>query len=349
MFILRKHNSPAAAMFWRCHVELRLKIFFPIFWPIKAKIKQINEENNKADCFIMKIRVCFSLNIRQDTRKILLSQRETIYKKLLICIIRQSGLSRMHHSIWYWWWSFVRATIKTSVQSNFILERLWVKASICHDENCSSDTKMLWLRIRVFWQVSGPISRLFIIRGKRLIVLSAHCGIMSWRKSDAKVSSHLTDTFIVSAIHVIMICLDVLELLSGHTWGSPLFLDLWSVVKTVMLTPKSRLLPRIAFCLLVGWILINSKFQSTKNVSFFLSGMTKMSKMIEERQQELTHQEHRQMLVNSMNTIKDLLPVLISGVYVQLYVYVRVGGAKWHTTGHLASNGCYSNTGNYSH
>ncbi|GLD66537.1 vinculin-like isoform X1, partial [Lates japonicus] len=43
----------------------------------------------------------------------------------------------------------------------------------------------------------------------------------------------------------------------------------------------------------------------TKNLG---PGMTKMSKMIEERQQELTHQEHRQMLVSSMNTIKELLP-----------------------------------------
>lgn len=41
-----------------------------------------------------------------------------------------------------------------------------------------------------------------------------------------------------------------------------------------------------------------------------------MSKMIEERQQELTHQEHRQMLVTSMNTVKELLPVLISGVFL---------------------------------
>ena len=38
-----------------------------------------------------------------------------------------------------------------------------------------------------------------------------------------------------------------------------------------------------------------------------------MAKMIDERQQELTHQEHRVMLVNSMNTVKELLPVLISG------------------------------------
>lgn len=41
--------------------------------------------------------------------------------------------------------------------------------------------------------------------------------------------------------------------------------------------------------------------------------MTKMAKMIDERQQELTHQEHRVMLVNSMNTVKELLPILISG------------------------------------
>lgn len=47
---------------------------------------------------------------------------------------------------------------------------------------------------------------------------------------------------------------------------------------------------------------------------FESTGMTKMAKMIDERQQELTHQEHRVMLVNSMNTVKELLPVLISGL-----------------------------------
>lgn len=75
--------------------------------------------------------------------------------------------------------------------------------------------------------------------------------------------------------------------------------------------------------------------------------MTKMSKMIEERQQELTHQEHRQMLVNSMNTVKELLPVLISGVYVQLCVCVW-GGAN-NIGGHCTSKSCYSNPDNYSH
>lgn len=52
-----------------------------------------------------------------------------------------------------------------------------------------------------------------------------------------------------------------------------------------------------------------------------------MSKMIEERQQELTHQEHRQMLLNSMNTVKELLPVLISGVCLcWVFKPVRVFG-----------------------
>ncbi|XP_053306962.1 vinculin isoform X1 [Spea bombifrons] len=51
----------------------------------------------------------------------------------------------------------------------------------------------------------------------------------------------------------------------------------------------------------------------TKNLG---PGMTKMAKMIDERQQELTHQEHRVMLVNSMNMVKDLLPVLISAMKI---------------------------------
>ncbi|XP_074881820.1 vinculin isoform X5 [Buteo buteo] len=51
----------------------------------------------------------------------------------------------------------------------------------------------------------------------------------------------------------------------------------------------------------------------TKNLG---PGMTKMAKMIDERQQELTHQEHRIMLVNSMNTVKELLPVLISAMKI---------------------------------
>ncbi|XP_026873395.2 vinculin a isoform X3 [Electrophorus electricus] len=56
----------------------------------------------------------------------------------------------------------------------------------------------------------------------------------------------------------------------------------------------------------------------TKNLG---PGMTKMAKMIDERQQELTHQEHRVMLVTSMNTVKELLPVLISAV--KIYVTTK--------------------------
>ncbi|XP_029690755.1 vinculin-like isoform X6 [Takifugu rubripes] len=61
----------------------------------------------------------------------------------------------------------------------------------------------------------------------------------------------------------------------------------------------------------------------TKNLG---PGMTKMSKMIEERQQELTHQEHRQMLVNSMNTVKELLPVLISAIKIFVTTKSSRGG-----------------------
>ncbi|XP_062375219.1 vinculin-like [Sardina pilchardus] len=61
----------------------------------------------------------------------------------------------------------------------------------------------------------------------------------------------------------------------------------------------------------------------TKNLG---PGMTKMAKMIDERQQELTHQEHRIMLVNSMNTVKELLPVLISAI--KIFVTTRTGGGQ---------------------
>ncbi|KAL4641092.1 vinculin-like isoform X2 [Arapaima gigas] len=58
---------------------------------------------------------------------------------------------------------------------------------------------------------------------------------------------------------------------------------------------------------------MNDLVTYTKNLG---PGMTKMAKMIDERQQELTHQEHRAMLVNSMKTVKELLPVLISAIKI---------------------------------
>ncbi|KAG5831534.1 hypothetical protein ANANG_G00304700 [Anguilla anguilla] len=62
----------------------------------------------------------------------------------------------------------------------------------------------------------------------------------------------------------------------------------------------------------------------TKNLG---PGMTKMAKMIDERQQELTHQEHRVMLVTSMNTVKELLPVLISAA---VKIFVTTKSTKSH-------------------
>lgn len=59
------------------------------------------------------------------------------------------------------------------------------------------------------------------------------------------------------------------------------------------------------------------------------SGMTKMAKMIDERQQELTHQEHRVMLVNSMNTVKELLPILISGIHTQTLILCHLFRQKF--------------------
>ncbi|XP_017319228.1 vinculin a isoform X3 [Ictalurus punctatus] len=73
----------------------------------------------------------------------------------------------------------------------------------------------------------------------------------------------------------------------------------------------------------------------TKNLG---PGMTKMAKMIDERQQELTHQEHRMMLVNSMNTVKELLPVLISAVKI----FVTTKCAKSHGVEEAMKNRNYT-------
>uniref|UniRef100_A0A8C9TE94 Vinculin n=1 Tax=Scleropages formosus TaxID=113540 RepID=A0A8C9TE94_SCLFO len=68
---------------------------------------------------------------------------------------------------------------------------------------------------------------------------------------------------------------------------------------------------------------MNDLVTYTKNLG---PGMTKMAKMIDERQQELTHQEHRAMLVNSMKTVKELLPVLISAIKI----YVTTKSTRGH-------------------
>ncbi|CAH1270148.1 VCL [Branchiostoma lanceolatum] len=45
-------------------------------------------------------------------------------------------------------------------------------------------------------------------------------------------------------------------------------------------------------------------------------GMTGMSKMVDARSKELTHQQHRESLAHSLQVVKDLTPVLISGIKI---------------------------------
>lgn len=66
-----------------------------------------------------------------------------------------------------------------------------------------------------------------------------------------------------------------------------------------------------------------------------------MAKMIDERQQELTHQEHRVMLVTSMNTVKELLPVLISGTSPARRLFTHIIGFT-HFTQTVCSTMCFT-------
>lgn len=140
---------------------------------------------------------------------------------------------------------------------------------------------------------------------------------MSLRKS-AKVFPHLTDALIVrdqSSIRErsIWMC-------RKHSVG-----DCTPWFRRPLVTVAPIKLRNARHKVITSILPLTSTYHGTisyPHFSFVSSGMTKMSKMIDERQQELTHQEHRQMLVNSMNTVKDLLPVLISGVYMQRSVRV---------------------------
>nr|XP_006817880.1 PREDICTED: vinculin-like [Saccoglossus kowalevskii] len=55
-------------------------------------------------------------------------------------------------------------------------------------------------------------------------------------------------------------------------------------------------------------------------------GMTTMSKMIDQREKELTHQVHREKLVYSINSVKNLTPVLISGI--KIFVTTKQTGGR---------------------
>lgn len=95
------------------------------------------------------------------------------------------------------------------------------------------------------------------------------------------------------------------------------YLTVAEVVESMedLITYTKNLGPGTHSCSLSVSLSLYSHFFIVDHMTVFvLTGMTKMAKMIDERQQELTHQEHRVMLVNSMNTVKELLPVLISGL-----------------------------------
>ena len=54
-------------------------------------------------------------------------------------------------------------------------------------------------------------------------------------------------------------------------------------------------------------------------------GMREMAKSVEAREKELTHQVHRDMLKKSINTVKELTPLLISAVKA----YVSAKGERY--------------------
>ena len=44
--------------------------------------------------------------------------------------------------------------------------------------------------------------------------------------------------------------------------------------------------------------------------------LTRMTKNVDSREKELTHQVHREMLLRSLEQVKNLTPVLISGIKI---------------------------------
>ena len=49
--------------------------------------------------------------------------------------------------------------------------------------------------------------------------------------------------------------------------------------------------------------------------------LTNMTKLVDAREKELTHQVHRMMLVRSLDEVKNLTPVLISAV--KMYITAK--------------------------
>lgn len=56
--------------------------------------------------------------------------------------------------------------------------------------------------------------------------------------------------------------------------------------------------------------------------------LTRMTKEVDAREKELTHQVHREMLVRSLEQVKNLTPVLISGI--KTFITVKDSG-KCHS------------------
>lgn len=52
-----------------------------------------------------------------------------------------------------------------------------------------------------------------------------------------------------------------------------------------------------------------------------------MTKEVDAREKELTHQVHREMLTRSLEQVKNLTPVLISGI--KTFITVKDSGKSW--------------------
>ena len=53
-----------------------------------------------------------------------------------------------------------------------------------------------------------------------------------------------------------------------------------------------------------------------------------MTKLVDGREKELTHQVHRMMLIRSLDEVKNLTPVLISGV--KMYITAKQASKYMH-------------------
>ena len=70
--------------------------------------------------------------------------------------------------------------------------------------------------------------------------------------------------------------------------------------------PKLSLLPLLIWTTAYTYIV----FQNLSPV------LTRMTKEVDAREKELTHQVHREMLIRSLEQVKNLTPVLISGIKI---------------------------------